>query len=119
MFLCKGKSPADNIGNNIGNICDAGSISTDSSSSNQKTLGAPTEDMWPGVTTLPHFLSEWEVESSTELTSLSGNINDQGIDLIKKMIAYNPASRILAKDILKHQYFDGFNPEALYYYTES
>ncbi|XP_037943490.1 cyclin-dependent kinase 1-like [Teleopsis dalmanni] len=84
-----------------------------------RTLGAPTEDIWPGVTTLPHFLSEWEVESTIELTSLSGNINDQGIDLIKKMITYNPASRILAKDILKHQYFDGFNPEALYYYTES
>ena len=36
-----------------------------------------------------------------------------GIDLLEKMLEYNPARRISARDALKHPYFDDLNKSEL------
>ncbi len=36
---------------------------------------------------------------------IQNHIGDDGVDLIKKMLVYDPSKRISAVDALKHKYF--------------
>ncbi|XP_054732710.1 cyclin-dependent kinase 1 [Anastrepha obliqua] len=73
-----------------------------------RILKTPTEETWPGVTTLPDYKSTFPCWSTNQLTNQLKNLNERGIDLIQKMLIYDPVHRISAKDILEHPYFDGF-----------
>jgi serine/threonine protein kinase len=71
-------------------------------------LGTPTEETWPGVTTLPDFavtFPEWQVRATNSLVKHS-NLCSNGVDLLARCLAYDPAQRISAKAALKHPYFD-------------
>ena len=71
-----------------------------------KLLGTPNEQVWPGVTSLKdwHAFPQWKPQ---ELSKFYPELDTQGIDLMKKMLRYAPADRIIAKDALLHPYFDG------------
>ncbi|CAD7002479.1 cyclin-dependent kinase 1 [Ceratitis capitata] len=73
-----------------------------------RILKTPTEETWPGVTTLPDYKNTFPCWSTNQLTNQLKNLNDRGVDLIQKMLIYDPVHRISAKDILEHPYFDGF-----------
>lgn len=79
-----------------------------------RTLGTPTEDCWPGVSTLPDYKAnfpDWRTENlKSSVTQLN---NADGLDLLERMLVYNPASRITAKAALLHPYFDDLDKSSL------
>ncbi|CAG8452971.1 13373_t:CDS:2 [Ambispora leptoticha] len=70
-------------------------------------LGTPDEHMWPGVTSLPEFKTNYPAWSSQSLTKHIPSLNEDGIGLLQRMLLYDPAKRISAKQALTHPYFTG------------
>mmetsp|Transcript_18371 Transcript_18371/g.16030 ORF Transcript_18371/g.16030 Transcript_18371/m.16030 type:complete len:115 (+) Transcript_18371:654-998(+) len=71
-----------------------------------RIMGTPKESTWPGVSNLPDFkptFPKWQAQS---LAKQCPNLDAKGIDLLTKMIAYDPMARISAFDALNHPYFD-------------
>ncbi|KAH8287934.1 hypothetical protein KR018_008441 [Drosophila ironensis] len=73
-----------------------------------RILKTPTEDIWPGVTSLPDYKNTFPCWSTNQLTNQLKNLDANGIDLIQSMLIYDPVHRISAKNILEHPYFNGF-----------
>ncbi|EGC38059.1 p34-cdc2 protein [Dictyostelium purpureum] len=67
-------------------------------------LGTPNETNWPGVTCLPNYLRFTE-HPPTPFKQLFTAATDEAIDLISKMLLFNPAARISAAEALNHPYF--------------
>ncbi|XP_058985397.1 cyclin-dependent kinase 1-like [Musca domestica] len=78
-----------------------------------RILKTPTEEIWPGVTSLPDYKNTFPCWSTNQLPNQLKNLNNDGIDLIQKMLIYDPVHRISAKDILEHSYFDGFDTKLI------
>lgn len=77
-----------------------------------RQLGTPTDDIWPGVTSLPDWnpaFPKW-VKSNYSKTLLD-NLEPMGIDLLEKFLIYSPIERISAKEALNHPYFDDLDKE--------
>ncbi|KMZ71943.1 hypothetical protein ZOSMA_171G00200 [Zostera marina] len=68
-------------------------------------LGTPTEETWPGVTSLPDFKSAFPKWPSKDFTTLVPNLDAAGIDLLSKMLRFQPSKRITARCALEHEYF--------------
>ncbi|CAI8601455.1 unnamed protein product [Vicia faba] len=73
-----------------------------------KLLGTPTEQQWPGVSSLRdwHVYPKWEAQN---LTRAVPSLAPEGVDLLSKMLKYNPCERISAKAALDHPYFDSLD----------
>lgn len=69
-------------------------------------LGTPQEKDWPNHTLLPSYL-EFETTSALDLQKVFSNTDpgDHGIDLLSKMLIFNPNTRITAEQALNHPYF--------------
>ncbi|KAG9322799.1 hypothetical protein KVV02_005547 [Mortierella alpina] len=76
-----------------------------------KLLGMPNDKIWPGysklplVSHVPNFVQPYNL-LRTRLPYLTEN----GLDLMSKMLMYDPAKRITAEDALKHPYFSEAPP---------
>lgn len=70
-----------------------------------RILGTPTEDSWPGVGTLPDYKESFPMWSKQDLKSAVPSLEDAGVDLLSRMLEYDPAKRISAKQALLHPYF--------------
>uniref|UniRef100_A0A1B6EGF7 Protein kinase domain-containing protein n=1 Tax=Clastoptera arizonana TaxID=38151 RepID=A0A1B6EGF7_9HEMI len=85
-----------------------------------RILTTPTEDNWPGVTQLPDYKATFPNWTTNNLASSTKNIDDKGLDLLQKMLIYDPNTRISARDALKHPYFEDVDkvclPETDVYY---
>ncbi|GIQ91065.1 hypothetical protein KIPB_014136, partial [Kipferlia bialata] len=69
-------------------------------------LGLPTDQSWPGVTQLPLWKQSFPKFPGTGLESvLGGKLEPAGIDLMKKMLIFDPAKRISVRAALEHPYF--------------
>jgi len=72
-----------------------------------RVLGTPNEQLWNGVSSYPDFKTtfpQWTPQSWTKV------INDKdyiphGVDLLSKMLIYEPSKRISAREALKHPFF--------------
>ncbi|XP_015897783.1 cell division control protein 2 homolog C [Ziziphus jujuba] len=73
-----------------------------------RLLGTPTEKQWPGVTSLRdwHVYPQWEPQN---LARAVPSLGPDGVDLLSKMLKYDPAERISAKAALDHPYFDSLD----------
>ena len=78
-----------------------------------RILKTPTEETWPGVSELPDFKASFPSWSNYCLDTTVHRLDAVGIDLLDKMLKYNPADRILAKAALNHPYFDDLDKAAL------
>ncbi|PWZ28312.1 Cyclin-dependent kinase 1 [Zea mays] len=68
-------------------------------------LGTPNEQSWPGVTSLPDFKSAFPKCQSQDLSAVVPNLEPAGLDLLSKMLRYEPSKRITARQALEHDYF--------------
>lgn len=71
-----------------------------------RVLGTPTEETWKGVSDLPTYSTSFPNFRKKKLSEIIGSTDPLLIDLIEKMLVYDPAGRISAKDALDHPYFD-------------
>ena len=70
-----------------------------------RVLGTPTEENFPGVTQLPDFKVTFPKWRYSGVARLVTNLDECGLDLLAKMICFNPAERISARAALEHPYF--------------
>jgi cell division cycle 2-like protein len=69
-------------------------------------LGTPNEDVWPGFFRLPAIQSATFVpQPRSRLTTKFPYLTPQGLDLLAKLLTYDPAQRISAEQALEHPYF--------------
>ncbi|XP_051186079.1 cyclin-dependent kinase B1-1 [Lolium perenne] len=73
-----------------------------------RLLGTPTEEQWPGVCSLRdwHEYPRWQAQS---LARAVPTLEPEGLDLLSKMIQFDPANRISAKAAMDHRYFDSLD----------
>eukprot|EP00118_Oscarella_pearsei_P015514 m.140400 g.140400 ORF g.140400 m.140400 type:complete len:299 (+) comp38303_c0_seq11:186-1082(+) len=70
-----------------------------------RTLGTPDEKTWPGCTELPDYKKNFPKWSSKPLKNIVPSVEQEGIDLLQKMLTYEPCRRVSARDGLGHKYF--------------
>lgn len=71
-----------------------------------QVLGTPDEDSWPGVSQLPEYLDAFPKWRRKDLRAhLDHSLDAAGVDLLARMLAYPPGSRISAVEALQHPYF--------------
>ncbi|PKU65668.1 Cyclin-dependent kinase B2-1 [Dendrobium catenatum] len=77
-----------------------------------RLLGTPNEEVWPGVSKLAnwHEYPQWTPKS---LSSAVPTLDADGIDLLSKMLMYEPLKRISGRKAMEHPYFDGLDKESL------
>ncbi|KAK1653579.1 hypothetical protein QYE76_071384 [Lolium multiflorum] len=70
-----------------------------------RVLGTPTEQTWPGVSSLPDYKSAFPKWQAEELATVVPNLGSVGLDLLSKMLRFEPSKRITARQALEHEYF--------------
>jgi len=71
-------------------------------------LGTPTTDMWPGLMELPDFKPEfpkWKPRGWQNIRNIKDQVGPTGIDLLEKLMTYDPKRRISAKVARQHRYY--------------
>ena len=64
-------------------------------------MGTPTDEIWPGVSSLPGFQQiQWQQYERMDLKKvvkyLEQVLDEAGIDLLYKLLTYDPTQRISA-----------------------
>lgn len=70
-------------------------------------FGTPGDDIWPGVTSLPHFQPIFPKFPPRELSHHIPRAPVKAVDLLHNLVQYDPTQRVCAQDCLKHPYFRG------------
>lgn len=71
-----------------------------------RTLSTPTNETWPGVEDLPDYKSIFPKWHLNILADKCPNMCNEGLDLLRNMINYNPRIRLSCRDALCHPYFE-------------
>ncbi|RNF11832.1 cell division related protein kinase 2 [Trypanosoma rangeli] len=73
-----------------------------------QVLGTPrdTEGSWLGVSSLPDYRDVFPRWAGKSLAQVIPQLDTEGIDLLSRMLKYNPAERISAKEALQHPWFN-------------
>jgi hypothetical protein len=76
-----------------------------------RQLGTPSEETWPGVTALADYKQSFPQWAATPLEKSIRELRADplALDLLQKMLVYEPSRRISAREALKHPYFDEVN----------
>ncbi|XP_075697267.1 cyclin-dependent kinase 1 isoform X2 [Rhinoderma darwinii] len=78
-----------------------------------RALGTPSNEVWPEVESLQNYKNTFPKWKGGKLASNVKNIDKDGLDLISKMLIYDPIKRISAKCALLHPYFDDLDKSNL------
>ena len=70
-----------------------------------RVLGTPDETIWPGVTSFKYYKPTFPNWAPTPLEKVIEKLDTAGLDLLKRMLKYDPCERISAKAALNHPYF--------------
>ncbi|KAI8344712.1 serine/threonine-protein kinase pef1 [Chlamydoabsidia padenii] len=71
-----------------------------------RMMGTPTEQTWPNVSQLPEFKPNQQYYPPQTIFQILPTVDPLGLDLMNRMLQYQPNLRISAKDALNHAYFD-------------
>jgi len=78
-----------------------------------RLLGTPTEETYPGVTNLPDWNPSFPMWPRLKLTKCAPDLCENGLDILKQLLAYDPRERISARRAMNHPYFDDLDKEAI------
>uniref|UniRef100_A0A0N4Z9R1 Protein kinase domain-containing protein n=1 Tax=Parastrongyloides trichosuri TaxID=131310 RepID=A0A0N4Z9R1_PARTI len=79
-----------------------------------KVMGTANETVWAGISQLPNYSNTFPKWPAKNLSEVCLNrIDRRGIDLMEKMLVYEPSLRIDMKSALNHPYFDDLDRRAL------
>jgi serine/threonine protein kinase len=70
-----------------------------------RCLGTPNEEIWPGVSSFKDFKPTFPQWTGNHLAKQVPGIEPLGLDLLKRMLVYEPSKRISAREALQHEYF--------------
>jgi cyclin-dependent kinase 7 len=65
-------------------------------------LGTPKESQWPDMTSLPDYV-EFQFCPAPPIKSLFPMATDDALDLLSRMLAFDPRTRITAQQTLEHR----------------
>lgn len=82
-----------------------------------RTLSTPTEEEWPGVSSLPDYKTSFPSWRTNTLRTTVKQLSSHGLELLQSMLVYDPALRISAQAALSHPYFGDIDKENLASYT--
>lgn len=71
-------------------------------------LGTPTIEQWRGLADLPDFkptFPKWKAKGWENIRNTKAQIGLVGIDLLEKLMVYDPSKRISARKSLQHPFF--------------
>ncbi len=69
-------------------------------------FGTPSIHDWPGIDRLCNYRSDFPKWKSKPLKSQIQKIDDDGLDLVEKILQINPNNRITIIDAINHKYFE-------------
>jgi len=70
-----------------------------------RVLGTPDESTWAGVTLLPDYSPEFPRWRPRRFAEVLRHLNEQGVELVKSLMAYVPAQRLTAREAVNHPFF--------------
>jgi len=70
-----------------------------------KILGTPNEIMWPTVAELPDWKTDFTTYEAQPWSSMVGALEPLGVDLLQKMLMFDPQQRIAGKVGMDDPYF--------------
>lgn len=65
-------------------------------------LGTPSTDDWPEIVNFPYLKNKFPALPKDSLKKQFGRIDDDGLDLLAKLLTFDPSKRITAKSALAH-----------------
>lgn len=78
-----------------------------------RTMGTPDESVWPGVSGLKDYNPDFPRWPGKPLSAACPSMDALGLDLLKRMLVFDPARRISAKKALLHPYFADLDKSTL------
>lgn len=78
-----------------------------------RTMTTPTEETWPGVSSLPDYKPTFPNWKTNQLAQSVKQLDNIGLDLLQIMLTYDPATRVSAKEALNHPYFSDLDKSVL------
>lgn len=76
-----------------------------------RILGTPNAQTWPAVVELPEWDENFPIYPAKKLEKVVPGLTEQGYDILKKCLQYDPSKRITAEVALNHPYFEDVSPE--------
>ncbi|KAJ3322163.1 cyclin-dependent kinase 5 [Blyttiomyces sp. JEL0837] len=70
-----------------------------------KLLGTPNETIWPKISELPDYKSDFPIYEKTSVGDILPKLDSNGLDLLSKLIEYQPEKRISAEKALAREYY--------------
>ncbi|CDW52602.1 Cell division control protein 2-like protein [Trichuris trichiura] len=78
-----------------------------------RVLGTPTKAEWKDVESLPEYKANFPKWHGNHLSEFVNTVDPHGFHLLNKMLKYDPAYRITAKEVLSHPYFNDLDKTVL------
>mmetsp|Transcript_59080 Transcript_59080/g.128253 ORF Transcript_59080/g.128253 Transcript_59080/m.128253 type:complete len:294 (-) Transcript_59080:233-1114(-) len=74
-----------------------------------RVCGTPSEQTWPGVTSLQDWNTAFPVWPALDINKFVPNFSPEGIDMIERLLSLDPRHRLSAHEALEHPYLEGMS----------
>ncbi|ORY92739.1 kinase-like domain-containing protein [Leucosporidium creatinivorum] len=74
-----------------------------------RLLGTPNTEVWPALVNMPDFRTSFPKWRPQNFADVLPEMDPVALDLLERMLVYDPSRRITAKSALHHHYFSSAN----------